>query len=82
MKTISIDEYNPNMGTLISLEDNDDFKSIKGSININMYKLLNNPSKYLEKNKRYYFYCYNGSRARRVIQVLSMYGYSVYKVTK
>ena len=78
MKTISIDEYNPNMGTLISLEDNDDFKSI----NINMYKLLNNPSKYLEKNKRYYFYCYNGSRARRVIQVLSMYGYSVYKVTK
>ena len=49
---------------------------------MNMYRLLSNPYKYLEKEKKYFFYCYNGSRARRVVQVLSMYGYNVYKVTK
>ena len=82
MKTISIDDYNPSMGTLISLEDKEDFKSIKGSINMSMYRLLSNPYKYLERDKKYFFYCYNGSRAKRVVQVLSMYGYNVYKVTK
>ena len=82
MKTISIDDYNPSMGTLISLEDKEDFKSIKNSINMSMYRLLSNPYKYLERDKKYFFYCYNGSRAKRVVQVLSMYGYNVYKVTK
>lgn len=81
MKVISIDEYNPIMGPLVSLEDKEDFSSIKGSINMNIDKLLSNPSKYLDKNKTYYFYCLKGSRSRRAVQILGVYGYKVVKVT-
>lgn len=81
MKVISIDEYNPSMGPLVSLEDKEDFSSIKGSINMNIDKLLSNPSKYLDKNKTYYFYCLKGSRSRRAVQILGVYGYKVVKVT-
>ncbi len=81
MKVINIDEYNPSMGVLVSLEDKEDFKSIKGSINMDIDKILSNPSKYLDKNKKYYFYCLKGSRSRRAVQILGVYGYQVTKVT-
>lgn len=81
MKTISIDEYTSNMGPLISLEDETDFKPIKGSINIKLSKILDNPSKYLDKNITYYFYCYKGTRSARAVRILSVYGYKVVKVT-
>lgn len=81
MKVISIDEYNPTMGVLVSLEDKEDFKSIKGSINMELDKVLSNPSQYLDKNKTYYFYCLKGSRSRRAVQILGVYGYKVVKVT-
>ncbi len=81
MKVISIDEYSPESGILISLEDKEDFVSRKGSINMDIDKLLDNPSKYLDKNKTYYFYCQKGSRSRRVVQILGVYGYKVVKVT-
>ena len=82
MKTIDMEEYTPNLGPLISLEDAEDFKSIKGSINIKLSSLLDNPSKYLDKNKTYYIYCNKGTRSRRAVQILSVYGYNVIKVTK
>lgn len=81
MKVINIEEYAPSMGTLVSLEDKEDFKSIHGSINMDIDKLLSNPSKYLDKNKRYFFYCRQGSRSRRAVQILGVYGYNVVKVT-
>lgn len=81
MKVISIDEYTPSMGSLISLEDASDFHSIKGSTNMNIDKLLDNPSKYLNKNDTYYFYCEKGTRSRRAVQILGVYGYKVVKVT-
>ena len=81
MKTISIDEYSTDMGPLISLEDSSDFKSIKGSVNIKLSSLLDNPSKYLNKFKTYYFYCYNGTRSTRAVRILSIYGYRAVKVT-
>ncbi|MCI8497789.1 MAG: rhodanese-like domain-containing protein [Bacilli bacterium] len=81
MKVISIDEYVPSMGILISLENKEDFKSIKGSINMDIDKILANPSRYLDKNKTYYFYCLQGSRSRRAVQILGVYGYKVVKVT-
>ena len=82
MKTISMDEYTEDLGQLISLEDKEDFISIKGSINIKLSSLLDNPSKYLDKNKTYYIYCKKGTRSRRAVQILSIYGYNVVKVTK
>ena len=82
MKTISMDEYTEDLGQLISLENSEDFISIKGSINIKLSSLLDNPSKYLDKNKTYYIYCNKGTRSRRAVQILSVYGYNVVKVTK
>ena len=82
MKTISMDEYTEDLGQLISLEDKEDFISIKGSINIKLSSLLDNPSRYLDKNKTYYIYCKKGTRSRRAVQILSIYGYNVVKVTK
>lgn len=81
MKSISIDEYNPSMGILISLEDEEDFKPLKGSIRMDIDKLLSNPKKYLDKDKKYYFYCRQGSRSRRAVSVLGVYGFNVVKVT-
>lgn len=80
MKVIKLNDYTEGMGTLISLEDPTDFKSIKGSINMKLSKLLDNPSSYLDKNKKYYFYCLNGKRSRRAVQILEVYGYDVTKV--
>jgi len=80
MKTISFDEYNPSMGVLVSLENPDEFVSKKGSINMDIDRVLANPSKYLDKNKTYYFYCTKGSRSRRIVQILGVYGYKVVKV--
>lgn len=82
MKTIKMDEYEPYMGVLISLEDEEDFSSIKGSIRLDIDRLLDNPGKYLDKEKTYFFYCLNGSRSRRAVSILSVYGYKVVKVTK
>ena len=82
MKTISMDEYTQELGPLISLEDKEDFISIKGSINLKLSKILDNPSKYLNKNKTYYFYCYKGERSKRAVQILGVYGYKVVKVTR
>ncbi len=82
MKTIRMDEYIPSMGVLVSLEDAENFVSIKGSIRMDIDKILSNPSKYLDKNKTYYFYCTKGSRSRRAVQILGVYGYKVVKVTK
>lgn len=82
MKTILMSEYNPSMGVLVSLEDKEDFVSINGSINMNVDRITSNPSKYLDKNKTYYFYCKQGSRSRRAVQILGVYGYKVVKVTK
>lgn len=81
MRTISIDDYNPSMGMLVSLEDKEDFVSIKGSINMDVDKVLSNPSKYLNKGEKYYFYCQKGLRSRRAVQILGVYGYDVIKVT-
>ena len=82
MKTISIDDYTSSMGPLISLEDKEDFIPVKGSINIKLSNILDNPSKYLDKNKTYYFYCYSGTRSTRAVRILSVYGYKAVKVIK
>ena len=82
MKTISINEYEEGMGVLVSLSNIEDYVPFKGSIHMDLKKLLNNPWNYLDKEKTYYFYCENGSRSRRVVRILSSYGFNVVKVTK
>lgn len=70
MKTININEYTHD-GELINLDE------------IDMYeKLLYNPSLYLDKEKKYYFYCKKGIKSKKVVSILEIYGYNVIRVIK
>ncbi len=69
MKTIKINEF-PHDGELINLET--EYKPYE--------KLLYNPSLYLDKNKKYYFYCKKGIKSKKVVSILEIYGYDVTRV--
>ena len=68
MKTIKINEYNHD-GEIINLENYENYE-----------KLLYNPGIYLDKNKKYYFYCKNGIKSKKVVSILEIYGYDVIRV--
>ena len=68
MKTIKIKEFIHD-GELINLENYVPYE-----------KLLYNPSLYLDKNKKYYFYCKNGIKSKKVVSILEIYGYDVTRV--
>lgn len=68
MKTIKIKEFIHD-GELINLENYEPYE-----------KLLYNPSLYLDKNKKYYFYCKNGIKSKKVVSILEIYGYDVTRV--
>ena len=69
MKTIKINEFTHD-GELINLDK--DY--------IPYEKLLYNPSLYLDKNKKYYFYCKKGIKSNKVVSILEIYGYYVTRV--
>lgn len=62
-----------------SLEKYND-NHVPGSININYNLLLSNPQKYLNKDLNYYIYCQRGITSKRVVELLRIYGYSVYSI--
>ena len=68
MKTININEYTHD-GELINLDEVDNYE-----------KLLYNPNLYLDKNKKYYFYCKKGVKSTKVVSILEIYGYDVTRV--
>ena len=82
MKKIRIDEYYPHMGTLIDLEDEYSFlvNHQQGAINIPYNKLIYNYEKLLDKSKSYYFYCSGGSKSRKIVNILELYGYDATQV--
>ena len=53
---------------------------VLNAINIPMEKLLNNPSKYLNKNDIYYIYCKSGIRSKKTCDLLRIFGYKVINV--
>ena len=65
MKTIKRSEYQ-NDGIFINLETSF----------VPYENLLNNHYKYLDKSKKYYFYCKSGKKAKRVALILEAYGYN------
>lgn len=69
MKTIKITEYKHD-GQIINLDK--EYEPYE--------KLLYNPSLYLDKNKKYYFYCKNGVKSKKVVSILELYGYDVIRV--
>ena len=82
MKTININEYNPNMGKLIDIEPKEIFLKhhINGAVNIEKDTLLYNRDRLLNKNETYYIYCSKGFKSRRVVSILEAYGFKVVQV--
>lgn len=82
MKTISIYEYNENMGKLIDVQHPLDYKKKHDPRSINIYadKLIMNHKKFLNKSERYYIVCEKGKLSKRVVTTLSFYGYNVVQV--
>lgn len=50
---------------------------IDTSINIPYDILMNNPNKYLNKDKTYYLYCQRGITSKKICSILSLKGYKV-----
>lgn len=82
MKSISIYEYNENMGKLIDVQHPLDYKKNHDPRSINIYadKLIMNHSRYLNKLERYYIICEKGQLSKRVVTTLTYYGYNVVQV--
>ncbi len=57
-----------------------DKKHIYNSTNIPVTDLLNNPSKYINKNDTYYIYCAKGISSKKTCELLSVLGYKVVNV--
>ncbi len=83
MKRINIQEYKPNMGILIDIQDPLSYEEYHHPSSINIYgdKLLLNHQKYLDKTKKYYIVCKKGLKSRKVANILEFYGYNVVQVS-
>ena len=70
-------EYN-----IIDIRDNNSYNDdhLYKAINIPMNLLLNNPSKYINKNDTYYIYCTSGIRSKKTCDLLRILGYKVINV--
>ena len=84
-KVINVNDIDELIGKvdLIDIREDYEYKggSIKSSKNIPMGELLNEPDKYLNKNKEYYIMCQSGGRSARVCNSLTSQGFSVVNVS-
>lgn len=76
MKKILLSEYNESMGVFIEINENY-YNVVKNSIHIPYENLLTNYKELLDKNKKYFIYCKGGIKSRKVVNILSFYGYDV-----
>jgi rhodanese-related sulfurtransferase len=67
---------------LIDLRNEQSFNNnhIPGAINIPYEKLIVNPSKYLDKNNKYFLYCQRGITSVKVCKMLAIQGYKVVNI--
>lgn len=84
-KSIDINEIDEILDDieLIDIREPHEFKAshIRNAKNIPMEKLLNEPEKFLNKNKEYYIMCRAGHRSATAYKELSSKGFNVYDVT-
>ena len=83
-KVIDVNDMDNLLGKveLIDIREEYEFKggSLKSAKNIPMGKLLENPEKYLDKDKEYYLLCRSGARSENACSVLMKEGYKVINV--
>lgn len=84
-KVININDIDNLIGKveLIDIREDYEYKggSIKSAKNIPMGQLLNEPDKYLNKNKEYYIMCQSGGRSARTCSSLIKQGFDVVDVS-
>ncbi len=82
--SIHINEIDPMLTdiNLIDIREPFEYKhgSIKNSKNIPMGQLLAAPTKYLNKDKKYYIMCQSGGRSSGTVNALSRAGFDVINV--
>lgn len=78
---VNIKDLKPNYN-IIDIRDKYSYNisHIYNAINIPMNNLINNPSKYINKNDIYYIYCTSGFRSKKTCELLSILGYKVINV--
>ena len=81
MKKILLNDYNEHMGIFIEINNNYNH-IVKNSIHIPYDNLLVNYKELLDKNKKYFIYCYGGIKSKKAVNILSFYGYDVTLVYK
>ena len=83
-KVINVNDIDNLLGKIDLIDIREKYEyasgSRKGSKNIPMGDLLNDPEKYLNKNKEYYIMCQSGGRSARATSVLSNQGFDVINV--
>jgi len=85
VKVINVNDIDNLIGKvdLIDIREDYEYKggSIKSAKNIPMGNLLNEPDKYLKKNKEYYIMCQSGGRSGRACNTLTKKGFNVTNVS-
>lgn len=84
LKVINVNDIDELLGKveLIDIRENYEYRngSLKSAKNIPMGELLDEPNKYLTKDKKYYIMCQSGGRSARVCGSLIKQGFDVINV--
>lgn len=84
MSTITVPSLIPLIGNIniIDIRNSMSYNNnhITGAKNIEYTLLVNNPSKYLNQNEKYYFYCTRGMTSHKLCSYLSRLGYNVVNI--
>ena len=84
VKAINVNDIDDLIGKVDLIDIREKYEYVGGSLksakNIPMGELLNDPEKYLNKDKEYYIMCQSGGRSSRACNTLSGQGFNVVNV--
>ena len=84
-KVVNVNDIDSLIGKIELIDIREPFEygrgSIKSAKNIPMQTLLNNPDKYLKKDKEYYIVCQSGGRSSMACNNLRQKGFNVINVS-
>lgn len=85
VKVINVNDIDNLIGKIELIDIREEFEYKRGSIksakNIPMGELLNNPERYLNKDKEYYILCQSGGRSSRACSKLKKQNFNVINVS-